>query len=47
MDECLQESTEPLCQDNSECMNVEGSYMCRCVDGYLGESCAGKSTQLL
>ena len=40
MNEC-QESIVPLCEENTECVNIEGSYTCVCLDGYSGDSCAG------
>ena len=32
------------CSDNAVCSNTEGSYVCRCLDGYKGngKNCSGK-----
>ena len=43
IDECL---TSPCKGDNSTCINTDGSFECRCPDGWSGDGitfCAGKS----
>ena len=39
-DECLNDASD--CADNADCTNIDGSYTCRCQDGYIGDgiSCA-------
>ena len=39
--ECLESVDE--CSINASCMNTEGSYFCRCHDGFAGngKSCKG------
>ena len=34
-----------ICQDNSQCQNTNGSYICVCNDGYIssGDVCIGES----
>ena len=41
-DECAS-SEANQCHLNSLCTNTEGSYVCRCLRGYVGDglSCAG------
>ena len=46
MNEC-QESSESACGENSQCINVEGGFTCRCFEGYSGDTCAGTTTYLI
>ena len=43
VDECLDAAINVvnLCEDNSECVNTEGSFLCPCVPGYemVNETC--------
>ena len=43
IDECGKPEANE-CDTNAVCNNTEGSYVCRCFDGYRGdgENCAGK-----
>ena len=43
IDECASPETNQ-CQGNAICTNTEGSYVCRCKRGYVGdgENCTGK-----
>lgn len=43
VDECAS-SDENECDPNAACNNTEGSYVCRCLDGYRGDgrNCTGK-----
>ena len=43
IDECSEKSSNE-CDVNAECANTEGSFTCKCRDGYLGngEICSGK-----
>ena len=46
IDECL---TSPCKGDNSTCINTDGSFECRCPDGWSGDGitfCAGNSSGL-
>ena len=36
IDECSEEPSNE-CDVNAECTNTEGSYTCKCRDGYLGD----------
>ena len=42
IDECSN-STLNLCDPNANCTNINGGYMCVCLDGYMGdgEICQG------
>ena len=42
-DECEDERNE--CNDNALCTNTEGSYVCRCLEGYQGDgkTCIGRA----
>ena len=42
INECLNVT---ICQDNSQCQNTNGSYICVCNDGYIrsGDVCIGES----
>lgn len=43
MDECT--SGENPCQQNADCINIAGSYRCKCAQGYKlspGGACVGK-----
>ena len=44
MDECTAEETND-CDSNALCSNTDGSYVCRCNEGYFGDgrNCTGKS----
>ena len=46
VDECLDRKVN--CQDNSVCVNTNGSYNCKCFNGYFkdGDTCVGKSTKI-
>ena len=41
IDECINDN---ICQDNSQCQNTNGSYICVCYDGYIsfGDVCTGE-----
>ena len=43
LDECAIPETNE-CDLNALCTNTEGSYVCRCLDGYQGDgrNCTGK-----
>ena len=43
VDECESAETNE-CHPNASCNNTEGSYTCRCLDGYEGDgkNCTGK-----
>ena len=43
IDECTNAETNE-CHFNASCNNTEGSYTCRCLDGYQGngKNCTGK-----
>ena len=42
IDECSN-STWNMCDPNANCTNIDGGYMCMCLDGYMGngEICQG------
>ena len=42
IDECSN-STLNSCDPNANCTNIDGGYMCMCLDGYMGdgEICQG------
>ena len=42
IDECS-DSTLNMCDPNANCTNIDGGYMCMCLDGYMGdgEICPG------
>ncbi len=42
INECLKVT---ICQNNSQCQNTNGSYICVCNDGYIrsGDVCIGES----
>ena len=42
IDECSKNGSP--CDENAECLNIEGSYNCTCNDGFTGNGtvCAGK-----
>ena len=42
LNEC-EESHGTVCGKNSMCVNSEGSYTCRCLDGFMGHNCTGLS----
>ena len=46
INECLE--GKHGCQDNSDCVNTEGSYNCECREGFFkdGANCVGKSAKL-
>ena len=35
-----------VCHDNATCTNTDGSYICECIDGYIGDgfNCSGTVT---
>ena len=39
-DEC---STDP-CGNNTQCFNVQGSFVCRCVDGFVEDESSGSES---
>ena len=41
-DECL--TDQHNCHPNADCINTQGSFICSCKDGYLGDGqeCVGK-----
>ena len=41
VDECARDDE---CHVNAQCTNTDGSYTCRCLDGYAGDgkNCRGK-----
>lgn len=43
IDECASPETN-ICHSNASCNNTEGSFVCRCLDGYQGDgkNCTGK-----
>ena len=44
INECLENST--ICQENSQCININGSFVCECAAGFTktrGGVCTGKS----
>ena len=36
LDECSN-STLNICDPNANCTNIDGGYMCMCLDGYVGD----------
>lgn len=38
INECYPPESNP-CQNGADCVNLEGSFQCDCVDGYEGELC--------
>ena len=44
MDECASPASNE-CDPNALCTNTEGSYVCRCLSGYIGDgaNCTGES----
>ena len=48
INECASRETNQ-CDPKASCNNTEGSYACRCLDGYQGDgkNCTGKSCVLL
>ena len=42
-DECKE--NDPKCGANADCINTQGSYTCRCKEGYMGDgyNCTSKS----
>ena len=36
IDECARNDTNE-CDPNALCTNTEGSYICRCLTGYIGD----------
>ena len=42
IDECASEGDNE-CDINAQCTNTEGSYVCRCLEGYQGDgrNCTG------
>ena len=46
IDECSN-STLNTCDPNANCINIDGGYMCMCLDGYMGdgEICQGMILQ--
>ena len=42
-DECL--TDQDNCHPNADCINTQGSFICSCKDGYLGDGqeCVGKT----
>lgn len=35
-------SKKPLCDKNAQCYNLDGSYLCKCKEGYCGTGMPGE-----
>ena len=48
VDECSSTETND-CDPNALCTNIEGSYVCRCLNGFLGDgrNCSGTKENLI
>ena len=48
VDECASNETN-RCDKNALCNNTQGSYVCRCVSGFVGDgiNCTGKLSPYL